>query len=166
MKFALAAISIIFIYAPPASARERSCPEYSRPMCMRGERLVVEKDPQGCSRPTCKSNFTEALDGKKFCRTVERGGMFGQPRGSAEHCVSFSGGHMHDNANTFFGNPPETKPYKVEDDVVLALDKGDWESVYRIEGDTLKNEVGTVLKLSDEPAETHTPPPPPRGGAR
>jgi hypothetical protein len=53
------------------------------------------------------------LDGKEFCRVVETGGLFGQPKGLREHCVSFYEGKMSDNANTFFGNPPTRVDYSI-----------------------------------------------------
>jgi hypothetical protein len=43
---------------------------------------------------------------------VETGGMFGQPAGKREHCIKFlEGKKVEDNADTFFGNPPENGTY-------------------------------------------------------
>lgn len=60
-----------------------------------------------------------ALDGKKFCRTIATGGVFGRPRGVGQHCVSFENGEMTDNANTFFGNPPERIQYALVGGVII-----------------------------------------------
>ncbi len=58
------------------------------------------------------------LDGRAYCRTVASGGMFGQPKGERKHCVSFAKGIATDNANTFFGNHPESAPYQVSENKV------------------------------------------------
>lgn len=58
------------------------------------------------------------LDGKSYCRTIISEGMFGRPKGKSLHCVSFQAGVASDNANTFFGNPPERSGYKVNGRIV------------------------------------------------
>lgn len=45
-------------------------------------------------------------------------GMFGQPKGERQHCVNFRAGVASDDANTFFGNPPEHSPYTVNGRIV------------------------------------------------
>ncbi len=73
----------------------------------------------------------DTLNGKKFCRIINsRDGLFGRPCGvTGEHCVSFLQGKMHDNADTFFGNPPTNSPYKLIDTgAIYATNKnGKWE---------------------------------------
>jgi hypothetical protein len=62
------------------------------------------------------------LDGMKFCRSVETGGMFGQPKGTRLHCLSFEEGVATDNGSTFFGNPPRRYSYKVNNDKIIDTD--------------------------------------------
>jgi hypothetical protein len=93
------------------------------------------------------------LDGTTFCRKVESDGMFGQHRSVRQHCVSFSLGKMTDNANTFFGNPPETLPYHIENEnEVVVYRDGNPSVEYKYENASLINSQGAVL--------TFTPPPP------
>lgn len=58
------------------------------------------------------------LDNRSYCRTVMSAGHFGQPKGERLHCLVFARGMVTDDANTFFGNPPETWPYQVHGDSV------------------------------------------------
>lgn len=69
------------------------------------------------------------LDGRTFCRTIKvEPGFFGQPAGMREHCVSFNGRMMRDNANTFFGNPPSQEKYKLIEGAIFTESKqGIWE---------------------------------------
>lgn len=93
------------------------------------------------------------LDGTQFCRTIISEGYFGQPAGEMQHCVSFAEGKMTDNANTFFGNPPETVKYRISDNSdVEILEKGKWTAQYAIEEKTLVNLENTdqVLVLVEE----------------
>jgi hypothetical protein len=87
------------------------------------------------------------LDGNTYCRTVQSGGFFGQPKGERSHCVAFKGGFMTDNANTFFGNPPETLPYKVRGTAVVVYSKHIWQQAYKLVGETLENSAGAVLTI-------------------
>jgi hypothetical protein len=83
------------------------------------------------------------LDGKSYCRTVVSGGVFGQPVGKRQHCVSFSNGIAVDDANTFFGNPPEQAAYQVSgNDIVFGS------SEYTISADGL-----TLVTVSGSAAE-------------
>jgi hypothetical protein len=92
------------------------------------------------------SSATEAtLDGSRYCRTIQRNGMFGQPSGPAKHCVSFKDGKMTDNANTFFGNPPETKAYRLKGNDVQVKKGSRWKAVYTIEEKTLVNDAHVLL---------------------
>ena len=89
------------------------------------------------------------LDGKSYCRTVETGGVFGQPAGKRQHCVSFANGVATDNANTFFGNPPERAAYQVNgNDVVFGSSEytisADGLSLATVKGSAVE---GTVLTL-------------------
>ncbi len=89
------------------------------------------------------------LDGNSYCRTVISDGMFGQPKGERQHCVSFKEGVATDSANTFFGNPPERAPYTVKGRIVsfgkskfvIAKDESD---LVAISGSVAE---GTVLDL-------------------
>jgi hypothetical protein len=47
------------------------------------------------------------LEGKSFCRVIKSDGLFGQPKMEFHHTVSFTNDRMNDDANTFFGNPPQ-----------------------------------------------------------
>lgn len=58
------------------------------------------------------------LDGKSYCRTIVSDGMFGQSKSERLNCVSFEAGVASDDANTFFGNPPEHSAYKVNGRIV------------------------------------------------
>lgn len=82
-----------------------------------------------------------------YCRTVSTGGMFGQPAGQGQHCVSLDNGKLTDNANTFFGNPPETLPYKISqyNGAVYVLRSGSWEQVYTLTARGLENKAGAIL---------------------
>ena len=62
------------------------------------ERLIIEQRGEAL-----------VLEGKRFCRAVGDAG---------QHCVSFADGIMRDNANTFFGNPPESIPYALSAGVI------------------------------------------------
>ena len=57
--------------------------------------------------------------GKSYQRTFVTEPIFGQPGGEKIHSLSFTEDTVTDNANTFFGNPPETKPYKLDGDIVI-----------------------------------------------
>ncbi len=58
------------------------------------------------------------LDGKKYCRPVISDGLFGQPKGTHEACLSFSNGIVIDSNDTIGGNPPLTYPYQTEANTV------------------------------------------------
>ena len=92
------------------------------------------------------------IEGKSYCRTVETGGMFGQPKGKRSHCVSFNEGIATDNANTFFGNPPTRKRYFVNGDQVkfgdsLYVMSEDFTSLTTVKGSAVE---GTVLTLREQ----------------
>jgi hypothetical protein len=95
------------------------------------------------------SVFAGELDGKTFCRTVVRDGMFGQPKREAQHCVSFKENTMKDNADTFFGNPPSSLKYVLASGKILVVNGGNLESPYSVDESftQLSNSVGTVLVL-------------------
>lgn len=60
------------------------------------------------------ANPTNLAD-KSFCRSVQTDGSFGQPVGVRQHCLTFINGvQVTDNANTFFGNPPQTGTYLLQ----------------------------------------------------
>lgn len=89
------------------------------------------------------------LDGKTYCRTVTTDGFIGQPRGKQEHCIGFIHGLATDNANTFFGNPPEYSPYMVsQGTITFGSSKytlsDDGTELVNISGSTIP---GTVFKL-------------------
>ena len=88
-----------------------------------------------------------AVEGNTYCRTVERDGMFGQPKGKASHCVAFKNGFMNDNANTFFGNPPEVVAYKLVNNQILTRNKqtAKVQVSYVVKGDQIENSAGAVL---------------------
>lgn len=89
--------------------------------------------------------FSGELDGLTFCRQVKSGGMFGQPSGIRNHCVSFGKDLAKDNANTFFGNPPEIFSYRVEGGIIINSDKNT-DSGYEVQGnDIIIRETGAVL---------------------
>ncbi len=93
------------------------------------------------------------LEGKSFCRTFHADGLFGQPAGDFTHCVSFKSGQMTDNANTFFGNPPETQTYMLVNNNILVTeitsDVNQAKIVYELSEDGLSiiNGAGAVLEL-------------------
>jgi hypothetical protein len=76
------------------------------------------------------------LDGLTFCRTVKAEGLFGQTSGDWTHCVSFTNNIARDDANTFFGNPPESFHYVVKGDSIIDGDSGK-PSSYIIDGDDI-----------------------------
>lgn len=91
--------------------------------------------------------IANAASAKTYCRSVQTGGLFGQPVGVRQHCVSINQNSLTDNASTFFGNPPETLPYQIVDGKILVLRQGQWEQAYQIiDADTLSNGAGAVLK--------------------
>ncbi len=109
----------------------------------------------GASSEVLASN---KLSGNEFCRIIDTGGMFGQPRGKGEHCVKFlDANKVKDNANTFFGNPPETGTYSVagktitlsfENEKIYVL-SSDGESIRDLEGKqvlTLKSAKKSLAK--------------------
>lgn len=83
------------------------------------------------------------LDGKSYCRTVATSGLFGQPQGERLHCIWFSGGSATDNANTFFGNPPESAPYYQTGDRVTF---GTSEYTISADGTTLTTVTGSAVE--------------------
>jgi hypothetical protein len=88
----------------------------------------------------------QASAASTYCRTVAGGGL-GQPRGSVrEHCVTLGDeGKLIDNANTFFGNPPEILPFEMNGNVVMVYRSGQWSYAYTLVGTTLLNGAGAVL---------------------
>jgi len=88
-----------------------------------------------------------SLDGSKYCRSVQAGGIFGQPVGTRSHCVSFQGGRATDNANTFFGNPPKTFTYDVIGSEIMNVDTNK-SSGYEVKEDSIViAETGAVLNI-------------------
>ncbi len=87
----------------------------------------------------------QSLNGKSFCRTVETGGYFGQPKGKSEHCVKFENNIMTDNANTFFGNPPSHIQYQVINDKIIDMTTNQ-ETGYALQGNHIvRTASGTIL---------------------
>jgi len=89
------------------------------------------------------------LDGKEFCRTIVSDGMFGQPAGERTHCVRFNDNVMTDDANTFFGNPPESINYVLVSGKILVVRDGNLQADYKINKKMtqIENEVGAKLNL-------------------
>ena len=89
------------------------------------------------------------VDGKNFCRTVVSDGLFNQPAGTREHCVSFKRDVMTDNANTFFGRLPESINYVLVGGKLLVVRKGKLQSEYNVNEnlDQLQNKAGAILDL-------------------
>ncbi|OFZ26196.1 MAG: hypothetical protein A2381_08765 [Bdellovibrionales bacterium RIFOXYB1_FULL_37_110] len=82
----------------------------------------------------------------KFCRFVTTGGLFGQPAKTRTHCLLFERGIAHDNANTFFGNPPESFTYDIQDSKIINIDTNE-ETGYELKNDTLIiTKTGAVLE--------------------
>lgn len=92
------------------------------------------------------------LEGKSYCRTVISNGEFGQPRGKRQHCLTFVDAvNVIDNSPTFFGNPPQTGVYFLEDHTLLTSFNNEQEKdVYSLSRDnkTLTSVGGLVLTLS------------------
>ena len=89
----------------------------------------------------------QELKGSEYCRTVYSEGYFGQPVGEREHCVTFYENDLMDDANTFFGRPPETFQYQVQGDVILILKDHQWVPEYTLVGNELrKNHIVLVKK--------------------
>jgi hypothetical protein len=87
-----------------------------------------------------------------YCRKVATGGMFGQPKGERDHCVTLDEETftLTDNASSFFGNPPEAPlPYQISGNDIFTLQSGQWVKVYEfINGrSAIINDSGAVLKL-------------------
>lgn len=82
------------------------------------------------------------LDGKSYCRTVVSDGSFGQPAGERQHCIRFSSGIASDDANTFFGNQPESSTYQVNDQKVIF---GTSEYDISADGTTLTTVKGSAV---------------------
>lgn len=105
------------------------------------------------------SNVTFAadnlLDGRTYCRSIISEGMFGQPKGERLHCIQFLQGLATDNANTFFGSPPQQMSYEVNQQIVtLGTSKyeisEDGSELMSISGSTI---TGTILKLKMQAAD-------------
>jgi hypothetical protein len=97
---------------------------------------------QGTVQLTLEQQLSSAvLDGKAFCRSVVSNGAFGQPKGARKHCLSFANGVATDNSNTFFGNPPETVPYRI---IGSSVSIGDSRYVLSDDGKTLTFESATA----------------------
>lgn len=86
-----------------------------------------------------------------FCRKVSTGGLFGQPAGERDHCISFSGSvNVTDNASTFFGNPPELGVYEISGNGIMLKLKsisGSYSVKYTLSDDglTLTGDAGAIL---------------------
>lgn len=94
------------------------------------------------------SSFSGELDGMKFCRSILSDGMFGQPPGIRLHCLSFGDDKVSDNANTFFGNPPEVFSYIIQDQKIINIEKNQ-ETSYELEnGNIIIKGTGAVLEKS------------------
>jgi hypothetical protein len=85
------------------------------------------------------------LDGLKFCRSVQTGGMLGQPEETRLHCVSFNNDVATDNENTFFGNPPESYHYTVNGASIINADTGKPTSYMIQRNDIVITETKDVL---------------------
>lgn len=93
-----------------------------------------------------------SLDGRSYCRTVKTNGTFGQPKGERKHCLSFKAGQVRDGANTFFGKPPESSPYKISGNQVTANSSKyvlseDGKQLRTVRGSTV---AGTIFTLKDQ----------------
>lgn len=102
--------------------------------------------------------FSVGAGADTYCRSVERDGMFGQPKGTFEHCVTLSDKYLTDNGDSFFGNPPSTNEYQIRNSNLIYIlveavpsqskpgqEIAVWQFAYKIVGNTLVNEVGSVL---------------------
>jgi hypothetical protein len=91
------------------------------------------------------------LDTRSYCRKIVSDGSFGQPKGERKHCLRFENFRVTDDANTFFGNPPETFHYSVDGSRVtfgtseyeLSVDQ---QTLTTIEGSTI---AGTEFRLQN-----------------
>lgn len=84
-----------------------------------------------------------SLDGKSYCRAVVTEGFLGQPDIAGLHCLSFENGIATDDANTFFGSPPESAPYE---QVGSSVFFGSSEYTLSADGQTLTAVTGSVTK--------------------
>jgi hypothetical protein len=92
-----------------------------------------------------------SLAGMTYSRTFVTEPIFGQPGGERTHSLAFDEDFVVDNADTFFGNPPSTHPYRVVDGEVQLLSDADQVlGSYALSADMLtltNNETGAVLTL-------------------
>ncbi|MCX6124787.1 MAG: hypothetical protein NTV34_08565 [Proteobacteria bacterium] len=90
-----------------------------------------------------------SLAGKNYSRIITTGGMFGQPA-QFKHTIRFlSATTVLDNANSAFGNPPETYSYTVSGLVVSINENGNDVETYTLSQDlqTLTGTAKAVLKI-------------------
>ncbi len=67
----------------------------------------------------------------EFCRTGG-GGLGAPPNSTMQHCVTLEDGVLVDSANSFFGKPPESLPYKIVGSQIYVNREGSWEASYTI----------------------------------
>ena len=96
------------------------------------------------------------LAGKKFCRNVKSDGLNGRPAGLRRHCINFiDDKKVVDDGSTFFGNPPESGTYMVEDRTITLVLTGvtgtSHSEKYTLsaDGKSIKGEAGAVLNLEN-----------------
>lgn len=90
------------------------------------------------------------LEGHKYCRIVEA--LPKNPALDFKHCVGFFEGRLHDNADSFFGNPPSSWPYIVNGAQILIVRSDSTEAVpaYKCVGGHLENDAGAILEPAKE----------------
>jgi hypothetical protein len=90
------------------------------------------------------------MTGKVYSRMVATGGLFGQPAGTRKHTIKFlEGSKLIDNSDTFFGNPPATRSYHLNDHVIAIRISDTSSERYILSADlkTLTGEAGAVLTI-------------------
>ena len=92
---------------------------------------------------------SSTLTGKEFCRMVETGGFFGQPEGKSEHCIQFlEGKKVKDNANTFFGNPPQYGTYSLVGKTITLIFENKKDYVLSSDGESISSSSNDKVVLT------------------
>jgi hypothetical protein len=116
-----------------------------------GYELKYAVSADGLTLTSGEQVLTLSLAGRTYKRKikVKLGGPDGNPDGyEFEHFISFEGhDSAKDNSNSFFGNPAQTKKYKLADGAVMV---GGTRYKISLDLKTLTNEAGGVLRLSEE----------------
>ena len=119
--------------------------EQKKTLSPSNEIQTISSDIVAPEKKSEAESLIDNLDGKEYCRSGKSEAYPGGPIVEKNHCVSFVSGKMTDNANSFFGNPPESLNYRLRQNKIEVKRDGKWFTEYLLTGTTIESEDGLVV---------------------